>query len=350
MTRAVAPAGALLFRSPFWTAQAGRVAQSIGTPFFHEELIRLLEATVATDAVWIIRYAGDAIPDVVFTYNVPAHAKRVYSKQCAPLDPFSARWRKKKQAGVFTLDRLRSKDPAYRLYSDLFLSAAGMEDELGILLPVAAHNCFAIFLERQTGLFHGWEVERLETIYPAIEQWCRSHLGWLFDDLKNPSRSGGMRLLNRPTVIFDHAGQQIYSSDAWSEAARRIPELKAQAAALAACAETERDLGEIILRAERLGPDFPLAPNGAMLVLEKTTDASSAPEAALATRLLSSFTRRERDILRLAVSGLSNQEISDTLGVASASIRNVKTRIYRKSGVTSEGELVLKFLPYAKQL
>ncbi len=350
MTQAVAQTDSVLFRSPSWTAQAGKVAQSIGTPFFHEELIRLLEATVATDAVWIIRYAGDAIPDVVFTRNVPAHTRRVYAEQCAKLDPFSAGWRKRRQAGVFTLDRLRSKDPAYRLYSDLFLAAAGMEDELGILLPVTAHNCFAIFLERKSGLFQEWEVERLDTVYPAIEPWCRSHLGWLFDDLKTPSRSGGMRLLNRPTIILDHAGQQIYANDSWNEAARRIPALKAQAAALAASAGAERDLGEVIIRAERLGPYFPLAPNGSMLVLEKATDPSSSPEADVATRLLSAFTRRERDILRLAVSGLGNQEISDAIGVASASIRNVKTRIYRKSGVTSEGELVLKFLPFAKQL
>lgn len=350
MTQAEAQASLMLFRSPFWNAQACKVAQAIGTPFFHKELIRLLEATVATDAVWIIRYAGEAIPDVVFTHNVPAHAKRVYSEQCARLDPFSARWRKKKQAGVFTLDRLRSKDPAYRLYSDLFLEAAGMQDELGILLPVTAHNCFAIFLEREMGLFHEWEVGRLETVYPAIEQWCRSHLGWLFNDLKHPYRTGGRHLLNRPTVIFDHAGQQIYSTESWNEAARRIPVIKARAVSLSAGSESEADLNAVIIRAERLGPDFPLAPNGSMLVLEKATDASCSPDAAVAIRLLSSFTRRERDVLRLAVNGLGNQEISDALGVAAASIRNVKTRIYRKSAVASEGELVLKFLPFAKEL
>lgn len=338
------------FRAPEWNVQAGKVAQSIGTPFFHEELIRLLAMTVATDAFWIIRYAGETVPDVVFTHNISAQVKRVYSEQCAKIDPFSGRWRSGKEPGVFTLDKLRSKDPAYALYSKTFLDAAGMEDELAIFLPVAAHSCFAIVLEREKGLFDENDVHLLTTIYPAIEKWYQSHFGWLFDDLKNPNNSTSRRLLNRPTIIFDHAGECVYSNDMWADAVRRGPALKNHAVELVSDGLTTRNLADQVLRAERLGPGFPLAPNGTMLVLEKTTDALPTIESTATVRPFASFTRREKDVLRLVLKGMTNLEISKALGVGAASIRNVKTRLYRKSGVVTEGELVLKFLPFADSL
>lgn len=111
-----------------------------------------------------------------------------------------------------------------------------------------------------------------------------------------------------------------------------------------------RHLADHMLRAERLGPDFPLAPNGAMLVLEKATDVPPTMEAAVTARLFASFTQREKDVLRLALEGRNSLKISAALGIGAGSIRNVKTRLYRKSGVFSEGELVLKFLPFVSLL
>lgn len=336
--------------SAVWNVQAGKVIQSIGTPYFHEELIQLLEITVPSDAFWIIRYAGEAVPDVVFTRGVSAQTQRVYSRDCAQIDPFSARWRREKVAGVFTLARLCASNPAYTLYSSIFLAAADMKDEMCIFLPITAHNCFAIFLERKHGLFVEREVRRLELVYPAIEGWCQAHLGWLFNDLRKPGRPGDIRLLNRPTIVFDHAGHPVYASEGWAKAIHRYPALKQQAAKLALSGDAELCLDGSVLRAERLNAEFPLAPNGSMLVLEKVSIAPSSLEASGSAAPFAAFTGRERDVLRRVLKGMRNEEISAELGVGVGSIRNLKFRLYRKSGVSSEGELVSRFLPFARLL
>ncbi len=340
--------GADPFQSQDWNEQAGKVAQAIGTPFFHEELIQLFELTIQTDASWIIRFAGEAIPDVLFTKNVPPEVKSVYSEQCAIVDPFSTRWKDSKKAGAFSLAQLYSNEAAYRLYHKTFLNAAGMDDELGIFIPITEDNCFGILLEREWGLFQQDEIRTIDTLYPAVEQWLRAHLDVLFEDFSNPDRSDGGE--NRPMMIHDHAGQHVYSSESWYDALRRRASLKTHVAELLAMVGEERRLDDLVISSERLGPDFPLAPNGVMLTLQRIAEPCRQLEISAARRLHATFTRRERDVLRLALAGLGNQEISRTLDVAVGSIRNVKTNLYRKSGVGSEGELVLKFLPFASFL
>lgn len=337
------------FGSQDWNDQAGKVAQAIGTPFFHEELIVLLEHTITTDASWLIRFAGDAAPDVLFTKSVPAHVKRVYADECAIVDPFSGQWKTTRIAGVHSLAQLKSDDTTYRRYHRTFLNAAGMDDELGIVIPITRQNCFGIMLERKWGLFTAEEIAAAEILYPAIEQWLRAHLGMLFEDFSNPDRSDGDAFINRPTAIYDHSGQHIYSSESWDDAVRRRPTLKTYVAELVARGG-DLTLDNLRIRTVRLGPEFPLAPNGLILTLEKATEPSRRVEIAAARRLHSTFTRRERDVLRLALAGMGNQEIARTLDVGVGSVRNVKTQLYRKSGVGSEGELVLKFLPFAKFL
>ncbi|MRI56904.1 response regulator transcription factor [Methylorubrum populi] len=338
-----------LFQSLPWNAQIGRVFQSIGTPFFHEELIDLMKITVETDAFWIIRYSGEAAPDVVFTRGVSPHTERVYSRKCAPIDPFSARWRNLREAGIFTLGRLRANDPTCTSYSEIFLRAAGMDDELGIILPISADNCFAIFLERKHGLFSDNDVRILETLYPAIDGCCRSHLRWLFDDVKSTENSPTAPALPRPTAIFDRAGHHVYSDASWIKAAHRFPALKQQAAKLAVGGGAESRLDDWVLRAERLTPDFPLAPNGTILILERVTIA--LPNKANNNfDVFSEFTRRERDVLRLVLRGKSNADISAELGIGLGSIRNIKLRLYRKSGVSSESELVAKLITFESSL
>lgn len=338
-----------LFRTLPWNAQIGRVFQSIGSPFFHEELIDLLTMTIQTDAFWIIRYSSEATPDVVFTRGVSAHTERIYSRQCAQIDPFSARWRSVREAGIFTLDRLRANDPTCISYSDTFLRAAEMDDELGIILPTTDDNCFAIFLERKLGLFTDEDVQLIETLYPAIDGCCRSHLQWLFNDARSMDGSTSAPALSHPTAIFDHAGHHVYSDASWGKATHRFPELKRQAAKLAMIGGTESVLDDWILRAERLDPDFPLAPNGSMLVLERIAIALP-DEVSKASDVFAKFTHREQDVLCLVLKGLKNDAISAALGIGIGSIRNIKLRLYRKAGVSSETELVSKLIAFESLL
>ncbi|WP_238228877.1 helix-turn-helix transcriptional regulator [Methylorubrum aminovorans] len=341
---------ASIFTLPSWNAQIGKLFQSIGTPFFHEEMVDLLEATVETDAFWIIRYSGEAVPDVVFTRGVSAHTERVYSRHCASIDPFSARWRSLREAGVFTLEWLRTNDPSCASYSDLFLRAAEMDDELGITIPLTNENCFAIFLERKRGIFTDDDVFILNTLYPTIEGCCRSHLERVFNDVKKVEINKGAPIVPRPTAIFDHAGHQVYSDDSWNKAVRRFPMLKRLATGLVREDGTESIMDDWILRAERLTSDFPIAPNGSKLVLERLSIPLPPRNADGAPDVLSLFTRRERDVFRLMLNGVKNDDISAKLGVGGGSIRNIKFRIYRKLGVSSESELVSKFVVFKELL
>jgi DNA-binding CsgD family transcriptional regulator len=344
------PETASVFVSTSWNTQIGKVIQSIGTPFFHEELICLLEITVATDAFWIIRYTKDASPDVVFTRGVSAHARRVYSTKCARIDPFSAEWQRFGKPGVFTLRNLRSENPACTTYSDIFLRAAEMDDELGVFLPVTTQTCFAVFLEREEGCFLDDEIESLRTVHSAINNFCKSHFDIIFGDTRTADSSVEIAEIQSPTTIFDHAGHHVFSNDGWDKATRGVPMLKQSAAKLALGGDTEFVSDGWVLRLRRMNSDFPLAPKGSMIVLEKAAAALSVGKTSGTPNLFSKFTDRERDVLRLMLHGMTNTEISAKLEIGIGTIRNVKLRLYRKSGVSSEGELVSKFMAFSSSI
>lgn len=328
-----------------WFGHAGEVIKSIGTEFFHRELIKLLEASIRSEAVWIIRYSGEAPPDVVYTHNVPDSALRVYCEQCAGVDPFSMRWKARREAGVFTLARLRNESVEYLLYTKLFLPAAGMDDELGVFFPVTAHNCFAFFLEREKGLFTQADVARAELMYPALASFYRAHLGWMFNELRYSNTPEATGLINRPTLIQDRAGQQVYANDSWSDLARENARVATVSAALAGSGASHVEFDEFVLKSEVLGADFPLAPGGRMFVVERHASAYGQTHLDSVSNIFQIFTPRERDILDLVMEGRNSAEISDRLEISVGAVKNCKMRIYRKVEVTTERGLVAKFLP-----
>ncbi|MDR4306223.1 helix-turn-helix transcriptional regulator [Chelatococcus sambhunathii] len=331
--------------TPDWFERAGEVIQSIGTQFFHRELIKLLEASIRSDAVWIIRYSGEALPDVVYTYNVPAEAEKVYVEQCAGVDPFSMRWRRTRDSGVFTLQTLPDDSVEYLVYKKIFLQAAGMEDELGVFFPVTAHNCFAFFLEREKGHFTKAEVERARLMFPALESFHRAHLGWLFNELRHTNTPEVTGLINRPTLIRDRTRQQVYANDGWNEVIARHPEIAADVEALSSGAAGQADYEDFVLKAELLGADFPLAPGGRMYVIERHASAYGEERFESLSHVFRIFTPRERDILDLVMQGRNSAEISDRLGIGVGTVKNCKMRIYRKAEVETERALVAKFMP-----
>jgi len=328
--------------APDWFAHAGDVIRSIGTEHFHRELIRLLEASIRSEAVWIIRYSGEAPPDVVYTHNVSDHARRVYLEQCGGVDPFSRRWKAKREAGVFTLSSLRDESVEYLLYTKLFLAAAEVEDELGVFFPVTGHNCFAFFLERERGHFTRAEVERAELIYPALASFYRAHLGWLFNELRHTDRPEVSGLINRPTLICDRTGQTVYANGAWNALAEAHPAIGERVEAARKSAPAAAAIDDMVLKDEALGADFPLAPGGRMFVIERRPEPDGATPAANVFRI---FSPREREILDLVMAGATTAEISEALRIGVGSVKNCKMRLYRKADVATERALVSKFMP-----
>jgi DNA-binding NarL/FixJ family response regulator len=104
------------------------------------------------------------------------------------------------------------------------------------------------------------------------------------------------------------------------------------------------DLSNYILRAEALDQHFPLAPGGRIFVLESRSGAES--EQAHVNQVaaaLDNFTRREREIIALILTGQSTGQIAQKLQISKGTIKNCRLRIYRKADVTSERALVNKF-------
>lgn len=330
--------------APSWFAHAGEVIKSIGTEFFHREFIKLLEASIRSDAVWVIRYSGEALPDVVHTRNVSAPAARTYAEQCSGVDPFSQRWRLKREAGVFTLASLRNDSVEYQLYVKLFLPAAGVDDELGVFFPVTAHNCFAYFLEREHGLFTPAEVKRAELMFPALEAFHRAHLGWMFNELRHSNAPETAGLINRPTLIQDRSGQKVYSNESWNGFATLNPSLSPRLEELSAGGLNQIEFDDHVLKSEAMGIDFPLAPGGRMFVIERQS-ADRAAQRDRISNVLRAFTARERDILALVMCGKNSAEISNRLKISVGAVRNCKLRIYRKADVATERALVKKLMP-----
>lgn len=334
-------------KSDEWNCQAGRVLQSVGTRFFHRELVRLMELSVKTDALWIIRYASAAQPDVIFTHNVPKRVRQMYLEKCIDIDPFASRWKTEREAGVYSLKSIKTKNENDALYKKIFTAFSGMNDELGIIVPLTDISCVSIFLERKHGRFVNAEIMLLRELYPLINNICCLHLSWTFHDM---IESKHIIFDEKSVMIRDHAGYCVYSSPSWDESIinhsflankilGKLPD------------ESECHVSDgFALRIERLKSEFPLAPNGALYTIDSIEGEGRVEKPALDTDIFEMFTKRERDVLKLLLRGMDNQEISGALNVGVGTIRNLKTRLYRKAGVFSEGELVLKFLPLMGEL
>ena len=69
---------------------------------------------------------------------------------------------------------------------------------------------------------------------------------------------------------------------------------------------------------------------------------STSPSPALASNALQSLTEREREVLLLVARGASNREISETLFLATGTVKNYLSNILSKLGVRDRTQAALK--------
>lgn len=322
----------------------GEAAQAIGAPAFPETLLRLLGTLIAHDSAWIIRYSPNLAPEVLHTTGVRAAVVDWYCETYSAFDPFARSWRLRPQTGIVTLGRALSPSPDSDIYVMLFQVKAGFADELAVMLPLPGGSCLALFLQRNDTAFTVEEEAVARLVFPTLDGLHAAHVGRLLRELETVADHPGLRP-ELASLIVDRSGRALHASAGWTEAQRRLPGLQALLTD-AAPAEVRRVAGHT-LRVERLGADFPLAPDGRMYVLD---DAAAGPEAGAAERALASvalppITARERDILALILQGRTTGEIAQRLGIAKGTIKNYRSRIYRKAKVGSERALVSLFMP-----
>ena len=326
-----------------WFNRIGQIAQSIGSREFHHELVDLFGACIRHESCWIIRFSRTAAPEVLFTYNVSEEVVGTYCGGYSDIDPFSEYWKYNSHTGVIMLTEALARSQRSEAYGRDFLPRANISDEMSIFLPTVGQDCYGLFLERENGQFSRADVDRAQLVFPALEGCHRAHLSWLFANVHRISELEHHGLANKPILIQDRFGAEIYSNDAWNEAVAADRTICFRLDDLPARREETRMLDGWVLKFQPLRGDFLLAPHGRMFVLEPHVPSRAA--APLDCPAPTELTPRERDIFSLTMNGCTTGQIAQTLKISKGVVKNYKLRIYRKAQVDSERALVRKFAP-----
>lgn len=326
-----------------WFRRTGEASLTLGTGRFQEALIDLYGCLVDHSARWIIRFSDIALPEVMYTRNVPASLVDHYSRSCSNVDPFAAHWRLYKEAGVYALSQFKEApgpvDP--RIYSRVFASVANVSDELGLFLSTVGQSSAGFFLERETGEFSADEIERVKAAFPIFDGLYRAHIGRIFDRMRY---NGGAaeEFDTRPLLVQDRHGIEIYATPAWQAAASQDPEI--QTAIRGVRFDKPLVLRNFIVNFERLDKYFPLAPHGVVLTLVRQSQNPDERAAARARiELIGSLTAREKDVFNLILAGGSTSAISKTLCLTKETVKNYKLKIYKKAKTSSERVLIQRY-------
>ena len=327
-----------------WFNRLGQVAKSIGSREFHHELVDLFGASIRHKSCWIIRFSRATTPQVLFTHNVADDVVSTYSHSYSDIDPFSDFWQDRGRAGVIMLAEAKASSMRTEAYSRVFLPNANISDEMSVFLPTVGNDCYGLFLEREQGQFSRSDVERARLVFPALEGCHRAHMGWMLANLHKSSDLEFSGLANKPLLIQDRFGIDVYANDAWADAVVADSALANLLGEFSAAEHGRtRPLDGYVLKFEVLRDDFPLAPHGRLFVLEphNSSQRIAAEDFAAPAKL----TPRERDIFGLIMNGRTTGQIAQTLKISKGVIKNYKQRIYRKVNVDSERALVRKFSP-----
>lgn len=330
---------------PDWFRAIGELAASIGTDRFHQRVIDVFGSLVPHSANWIIRFSRVAPPDVIHTSNVSPHVVAFYASRCADIDPFSAHWKQYEEPGVRTLASFsgapcEAVDPAG--YRRMFLPVAGVSDELGMFFSTVGQSSLGLFLERERGRFSDAEIERSRLVFPLLDGFHKTHVGRIFNRLRYSGDAIERALSNRPTLVQDRYGLDIFATPSWQAEAARDEAIGVAVAAVRR--EGAVDVGEHTIKIEHFDRYFPLAPSGRMFVLTARESASDEPpEAANRHELERGLTKLERKVFDLILQGMSTGEIAQAIGIGKGTVKKYRHRIYGKTGVSSGRDLVLKF-------
>lgn len=328
---------------PDWFRRVGELARSIGTDRFHQRVIEVLGSTIPHASNWIIRFSRVAPPDVIHTSNVPGHVVDFYRTNCAEIDPFSAHWKAFEEPGVRTLSSFSTPpDPSVdaSAYRRLFLPVAGVSDELGMFFSTVGQSSLGLFLERERGRFTEAEIGRAKLAFPLLDGFHKTHVGRIFNRLRYSGDAIESGLSNRPTLVQDRYGLDIFATPSWQAA---VAEDEAIGLAVASVhRDTAVDVGKHTIKIEHFDRYFPLAPSGRMFVLTPRQE-GGGDGSVERQELERNLTNLERKVFDLIMQGMSTGEIAQALGIGKGTVKKYRHRIYGKAGAASGRDLVLRF-------
>jgi DNA-binding CsgD family transcriptional regulator len=288
----------------------------VGRSEFYPALLALMGKQVRHDLLALARYSRCAPPDLLAPADFDAAAIRRYYDGLYLFDPFYRLWQDRGIPGVVTLQDVAPADLWGSPYATEFLHDVRISDEVCVFLPPLGGASVTLIMDRATGRFSRGERERIRELYPVLARLHELHVRNVLSSGLNAHFAPD----SQPHRLIDHSGAELYATPSWP------PDGAGASAAR---------------RQIRLEADFVLAPRGTIEYL----DAAQVVAPGLDARLSRRLTPRERDVVELTLAGYPTISIAKRLGLAVGTVKNHRTRIFRKLDITTERELFLHRSP-----
>lgn len=287
---------------------------AVGRADFYAAALKLIGSELDHDLLSLTRYTKHAPPDLISLApdDFDRDAIQRYCDGLYVQDPFYRFWYDKGAPGVVTLQQVAPEDMWQSPYATDFLHDVRIRDEICVFLPPLQGASVALLVDRAHRDFSPHERERVERLFPLLSSLHALHVRMLLAAV--PKRRPSTDVNSPPVRLVDGHGYEMYRAPTWPN---DVTLGMAQSARLA------------------LSNDFVLAPGGA---IEYIDDAAFPPPPIESTEAL---TPRERDIVRLTLEGYPTIAIAGKLGLAVGTVKNHRTRIFRKLDITTERELFL---------
>lgn len=290
---------------------------AVGTARFEKQLADAMGSMLDYDFITMARYSVHSKPCfLIHSHTFPSHMAELYLSQFVDADPYVGHWRSAEQPGVVWLQDIASKSTQYERYTDVFLPQIGVKDEIGVFLPAVGRDSVAFFYIRRRCRFSADDVMNIRRVFEVGAALYRVHLRALLGQGER-SAAEGSPSLGSPLRLTSDTGGTIWFTNEWS-------------------AQERPDLTFVRDEAAEEPPD---SYHSTMTVPD--------PAGAICQRQWIAglrLTRRESDIVDLALKGYANANIASTLSMSVGNVKNHKRRIYAKLDIQGERELFAMYI------
>ena len=318
-------------------AAAGR----IGEPGFHRALLDAWRGLIAGESGQVMYFDRNDMPRHLDVFDTSANVQHLYESQFGRWSPYYQYWHAEARPGVRAISELTHNDVDYGDYFSVFYPKTGMVDEIGVLLPVTGDTAVGVFLERSTP-FRSNEIDTLRNTWRPFSELHRAHVRLLAERTMRRHAPGSTGI---PIAIFDRHGREVTGNDGWQELVasnrRWMPTIRSALATDLRAARLDADAS---LMVSELPERFELAPGGRLCTI--LPSASATDGSTLGGFLAGRLTRRERDIVGLALQGHPVTAIAARLGLSENTIKSHRKRLFAKLDITTERELFVMFVEH----
>ncbi|MBO9451963.1 helix-turn-helix transcriptional regulator [Tropicibacter sp. R16_0] len=323
---------------------------TVGQGGFQAALSEAIATWLGAERRGVLQYSRHALPHYLVRDHVPGEEVDFYLAGAYRFDPFFRKWREGQANGVLGLAEL--SDAAGRVgekardYVLRFQPKTGMADEIAVLCPKIGGAVDNYFFLRSTP-FEQAEMEMLRAVFPTLHALHDLNQRLILNALAQ----GNTQISGFPEAdafaIDDSQGRQSFVSANWQQIVGQAIDLSdAVDHARRGASGQPTVIGTAHVISERLGADFPPAPNGRItFVVQRPMASSSLVLSEVVENLFSDqLTQREISICQLALRGFPSASIAEQLGIAVGTVKNHRKSIYRKLDITTERELFLLLL------